>query len=438
MIPRLALLLGVWLAPALAAAQVAPPAVPPTAAPRRVIRLDDALAAARAHQPQLRQAQAEARAADARAAEARGVILPQLNLAASLTRGTSNTAGRTSIPGVSAAPANTWSGQLTASQVLFDYQAINTYRAAGATAAASEATERAAELDVDSGVRAAFFTARAQRDLVRVAQETVTNDEAHLRQVQGFVDVGTQPAIALAQTRAQLAGARLQLIQADNAYATARSQLLQAMGEPGSLDFDVADDTLPPVQGEEGPVDPLVDEAIAARPELASLFQQRRSEELTRSAAQGGYLPALSALATATDSGPRPSDTATNWTAGLALSWNLFTGGATRARVQEAQANLDSIQAQEDALRLSIRVAVEQAALGVRAALASVTAADDGLVNAREQLRLAEGRFQAGAGSIIELGDAQVAASTAGATRVQAEYNLASARAALLRALGRR
>jgi len=335
-----------------------------------------------------------------------------------------------------------WSGTAAVDQVLFDAQALESYRAAGATASASRATERAAELDVDSGVRAAYFAARAQRDLVTVAQETVKNDEAHLRQVQGFVDVGTQPAIALAQTRSQLASARLQLIQADNAYASARSQLLQAMGEPGSLDFDVADDTLPAVPGEEGAVDPLVEEAIAARPELASLLEQRRAEQLTRSAARGGYLPSVSARASGTEFGSRPLDPSRgnveNWTAGINLSWSLFDGGLTRARVQEAQANLDAIQAQEDALRLSIRVAVEQATLGVRAASASVAAADDALTSAREQLRLAEGRYQAGAGSIIELGDAQVAASTAAATRVQAAYNLAAARAALLRALGRR
>ena len=426
-----ALLLGLLLLPGLALAQAAPPAA---SAPRRTIRLDEAVASARAHQPQLRQAQAQARAADARTRESRAALLPQLSLSGGVGLGTSNVAGRPT----SSTVQGSWSGTAAVDQVLFDAQALEGYRAAGATASAARATERAAELDVDSGVRAAYFAARAQRDLVTVAQETVKNDEAHLRQVQGFVDVGTQPAIALAQTRSQLASARLQLIQADNAYASARSQLLQAMGEPGSLDFDVADDTLPAVPGEEGAVDPLVEEAIAARPELASLLEQRRAEQLTRSAARGGYLPSVSARASGSEVGPRPSDTAGNWTAGINLSWSLFDGGLTRARVQEAQANLDAIQAQEDALRLSIRVAVEQATLGVRAASASVAAADDALTSAREQLRLAEGRYQAGAGSIIELGDAQVAASTAAATRVQAAYNLAAARAALLRALGRR
>jgi outer membrane protein len=58
-------------------------------------------------------------------------------------------------------------------------------------------------------------------------------------------------------------------------------------------------------------------------------------------------------------------------------------------------------------------------------------------VNARERLRLAEGRYQAGAGSLLELSDAQVALTAAAAQQVRAEYELAAARAALLRALGR-
>jgi len=60
------------------------------------------------------------------------------------------------------------------------------------------------------------------------------------------------------------------------------------------------------------------------------------------------------------------------------------------------------------------------------------------VTNARERLRLAEGRYAAGVGSPIELGDAQLALTTAQAQAVQAQYNLSSARADLLAALGQR
>ena len=84
-----------------------------------------------------------------------------------------------------------------------------------------------------------------------------------------------------------------------------------------------------------------------------------------------------------------------------------------------------------------MRLDVDQARLAVRAAKAAVEASAQALVNAGDLLRLAEGRYEAGVGSIIELGDAQVAATSAGQQKVQSDYSLAEARAGLLRALGR-
>ena len=58
-------------------------------------------------------------------------------------------------------------------------------------------------------------------------------------------------------------------------------------------------------------------------------------------------------------------------------------------------------------------------------------------MNAKDRLRLAEGRYETGVGSIIELGDAQIALTAAGQQNVQAEYGLSQARAQLVKALGR-
>ncbi|HEX8910509.1 MAG TPA: TolC family protein, partial [Anaeromyxobacteraceae bacterium] len=92
--------------------------------------------------------------------------------------------------------------------------------------------------------------------------------------------------------------------------------------------------------------------------------------------------------------------------------------------------------AQLDSARQQVRLDVEQARLAVRAAKGSLAAAGVALQNARERLRLAEGRYQAGSGNAIELGDAQVALTTAAAQQVQSEQSLSTARAQLLRALG--
>ena len=87
--------------------------------------------------------------------------------------------------------------------------------------------------------------------------------------------------------------------------------------------------------------------------------------------------------------------------------------------------------------QLQVRFDVEQAQATLLGNKESVVAAQDAVDNAREQLRLAEGRYQAGVGTIIELSDAQVQLTNAAAQLVQAQYNLSTARARLLAALGR-
>lgn len=453
----LALLMVLVAAPAMAAhsPRPSPPALPverenvatATSTAPRLLHLEEAVRLAREHQPQLRQARASTAAAAARADQARAPLLPQLSGTASYQRSTSNFVARPgSLPsgvapgteGTSWSTRGLWSFGATVSQLVWDFQQTSgRWRAARESAAAQRETERTTFTSVLLSVRAAFFAARAAKDLVGVARETAANQDAHLRQVQGFVDVGTRPQIDLAQARADRANAQVQLVTAENGYATAKAQLDQAMGLDEPEEYDVADDTLPPVDGEDAALEALLAEALAARPEIAALERQRRAQEATLGATRGGYLPSVGLSTGITDAGPYLDDTVPNWSAQATLTWNLFDGGLTRAQVREAGANLDVEDARLAALRQQVRVELEQARLGVRAAKATLAAAGDALANARERLRLAEGRYQAGAGSIIELGDAQVAATSAAAQRVQAEYSLASARASLLAALGR-
>jgi outer membrane protein len=106
-------------------------------------------------------------------------------------------------------------------------------------------------------------------------------------------------------------------------------------------------------------------------------------------------------------------------------------------QVHQAKAGLNSIDAQTSLEELQVRVDVDTARLAVRAAKATIGAAQDAVTSAHEQLRLAEQRYATGVGNIIELNDAQVAYTTSAAQLVQARYSLATARAQLLAALGR-
>jgi outer membrane protein len=433
-------------APPTAPAIPSPP-VPPSPPVNRLLSLTQATESALASQPLLRQAQAQGRAAEARADIARAPLLPQVNASATYQRGTANFVAR---PGAlpsqivntrQAISFNTfdfWTFGITASQTIYDFgQARGRWHAAEATAEGQQATARATRLTTVLNVRTAYFQARAQKSLVAVSRESLANQERHLEQIKGFVELGARPAIDLAQARTDVANAKVQVISNENAYSTAKAQLNQAMGAPQTTDYDVADETLSPLGEEDQALDALVQVAMGARPELVALTKQVQAQELLVRAIKGAYGPTLGASTAFTDNGPKLDNLAWNWNVAVSLNWPIFQGMLVPAQVREAEANLVGIKAQRDAVENQLRFEVEQARLAVRSTKASIAAVEEALVNSRERLRLAEGRYQTGAGSVIELADAQITTANAAAQRVAADYNLASARAQLMKALGR-
>src|SRR5207248_580222 len=124
----------------------------------------------------------------------------------------------------------------------------------------------------------------------------------HMKQIQGFVTVGTRPEIDLAQAKSDLATERVALINAQNGYRLGKAQLAVAMGQPGA-DFEIASDELAAVDVEEQPVDQITKTAIATRPEVVSLTRLSEAQELTIKGIKGAYGPSLSAGAGVSESG---------------------------------------------------------------------------------------------------------------------------------------
>ncbi len=410
------------------------------------LSLDEALRLAHERQPQLKVARTQVAGAKARTGEALAPMLPQVSAALGYSRSTANFVARpgslpSSVTGTSSLSLNSFdffTSSLNANLLLWDFgQSWHRWQASKASLESQEATAKASLVTVDLQVRTAYFTAAAQRQLVGVADATLKNTEAHLAQVEGFVKVGTRPEIDLAQSRVDRANARLTLVNARNAYIVAKAKLNQAMGVEGATTYDVLDPAPGPVEFEGQDLDQVVATAASARPELASLEAQLRAQDLSLRSVRAGYWPTLSASLGATAQARQIDQPTPNLNFGLNLAWPLYQGGLTLSQVSENEAGLAQLEAQRDLTHAQVRLDVEQAMLDVAAGKEAVEVADEALAASKEQLRLAEGRYNAGAGSIIELGDAQVRVTTAAAQQVQAVFTLAAARARLLAAVGR-
>lgn len=412
----------------------------PAAGP--VLSLAQAVRTGLERHPALRQAEANARAADARVDVAFAPLLPQVTASATYSRSTANPtprAGQVNLP-----PRDPtfdtygfWNFGINASYLVYDFgQTRGRLKSAEASAEVTRLSQRAQRLNVALNVRNAYFQARQQKALLLVATETVKNQERHVNQIRGFLEIGTRPRIDFVQAETDRESAELQRVNAENNYAIAKAQLVQAMGLENAPPFEVSDETLPPLDLEDAEPSRLVARALETRPDVLAAIGTVRAQELSASAIKGAYGPSLSLSTGVTEAGSSLDALRWNWSAQAALSWPIFQGGITKAQVREARANVDAASAQVNLVKQQVLFAVEQARIGVLGAKRALATADVLVQNARERLNLAEGRYQTGVGSIIELGDAQLALMSAQQQRVQAEFTLSTARAALLNAIG--
>jgi outer membrane protein len=132
-----------------------------------------------------------------------------------------------------------------------------------------------------------------------------------------------------------------------------------------------------------------------------------------------------------------PAPDSNSWNLLGTLTWPFLAGGADMARVDVQSGALASAQASRDLLLLQVRTDVEQAVTGVNEARARRDVSRKLVTQARENLELAEGRYQAGIGTIIDVTVSQTSYTSAQAQEVRAAFDLASAWAQLQFAIGK-
>jgi outer membrane protein TolC len=409
---------------------------------QETVTLERAVELAMQQQPQLRQQRAAVEAARGRADLARVPLRPSVSLSASVAagsrRGTCDPVTNTCTGGFFDPTVSTGLGA-RADWLIYDFgQTRVNIRAAELSAEATAAAVGTGVLDIRTDVEVAYLEAIARQRLVRVAEATVQSEELHLDQARKFVAAGAKDPIEVAQAQARAANARSALAQTQSFHAIALANLRAAIGWLDPTRSPVPEDAWP-IPPEQAPPDlgALVQSARRQRPELVQLEKLIEAAEANLQAAQLSRRPTLSATASTqwspdtSDATPEPS-----WTAGIALSWQLFDGGRAKAEQRIARANVTGAEAQRDALLVALTSQLELARSQIAANRANVAASAEAVTAARAQLQLAEARYRQGLGSQIELADAQQAITTAEGNLVQATWQLAEAWTQLRRAIG--
>lgn len=357
----------------------------------------------------------------------------------------------TAVAGSSA--ADTYTNQASFNMTLYNFgKREGTIQAARDTLGAVRQDYASTSQDIALAIKTAYYNYLTAKALVNVRKETVRNRDLLVRQAKGFFEVGTRAKIDVARAEANLYTAQADLIAAENAVKVAWVILRNAMGSPRLPEQPVAEDS-PEVEFSMN-LAGARNVAYDARTELKSFESQRKASDQLIATARRGHLPDIIFDATygwrhisneiqKFGSGSTARNHHLNtfpllpaWSMQLSLNIPIFDGFRTTNRVEETLHNYYNVKAQEEDRRQLIALEVEQSYLRVVETQERIRATESAARAAKENLDLAQGRYQVGVGSIIEVTDAETLYTDAQTNYIRTVFDYKIADAQLARAMG--
>jgi len=431
-------------------------------APARAMSLSEALAYAKAHQPEVRTAAARIQAQVERAKIPAAQWYPTIGATAQLFAATANnTTGSYVSPGVLDIPrigstratgTGSWRPYPSTlvgvgiNQELFDFGRIAAQTAAedALTDVERQRTQTIA-LDVAFDVEEAYFSVFAAKAILKASQDAYGRSLVHRDLAKAGVGSGLRSPIELTRAEADLANFDIGRIRAQGGLTTAQTVLAATVGVPDpALDVSSA----PPTPAEMPNLSQAIERAEAKDPRLRAAFAELRASEQRTRAVGAEMRPNLELTGTLSGraGAAPPSGTGNlpdgggflprvpNWDVGAVLSWPLFD--ATVSAREAASRKREQVQREEIGLvRERERAAIREAYANVGVARTVLPGLSRAAEAARANYAQADARFKAGLGTSVELADAEALRTQAEIQLVLGEFELARARAAFGRTI---
>ena len=296
-------------------------------------------------------------------------------------------------------------------------------------------------LDVIFNVRSTFYEVLVNRWRIAVEQQNVQLLEAELDRQEKFLEAGTVARFNVLRAEVALSNAKPQLIIAQNQYRISLRQLIKLLAINSSENEGLNDSSLEVVGNLEIPprqlnLKQMLHEAFRVRPSLRVADLGVSSELAGIRVARSGYYPVLEAFVSYDYSHDAFKDELDSsdggYTAGVLGSWNIWDGWETKGRVDQAKAQWKSAVINKEDVNRGIDLQVRTAYSRFIEAAQLVESQKGNVGLAEESIRLAQSRFDAGAGTQLEILDAQTELNRARLLELQARYryNVALAEAA--------
>ncbi len=327
-------------------------------------------------------------------------------------------------------------------QLLFDGgKVVKAVRAAKTEKMRGIENLRDAEAQVRLSVKQTFYQILYLAKVIDVLDRQLAQLKAHLASIQTRYNKGIDSDYTLMRQQVEVSNIEPQLIEAQRARALMLNglKILMAVApeeeiEPvGALAY--APRKLPEVSA-------MIDAARSARPDLKA--EQWREKSLVENVGieKAGYWPTLNFNTAYQWQGQsnnwhlESNEIADALSSTFSLSWPIFDGLKTRARVKQAEARLLQQQFANSQLADSVVRDAQDAVISLEKAMTAYRSQQGAYDTARRASAIAGERFEAGLMSQLELNDTINAQAQAEQLYLRSVYECLSAEAVLEKAVG--
>jgi outer membrane protein len=395
------------------------PAQAPTAAP---LTLAQAEALALKNNPQITIGKLRALEAQQYVRETRSALLPTAFL--SLTGVDSRSGSRIAAGGLNNPIVFPRAATgATVSQLVTDFgRTTNLVSSSELEAKAEDKNAAATVADITLAVDQAFYNSLETRELVKVAQQTLTARQTFVDKIQALTTAKLKSDLDLSFANVDLARAKLLLLEARNNYQTSLAALSAILGYPDEQNFQLiepADPFVPPAPDAQS----LILQALQQRPEAAALQYQVDSAQKNSNAEHDLWRPTVSALGVV-GVAPVRDPAIPNWYGAVGVNVNIpvFNGFLYSARAQTADLQTEVARQKLADLRNNIARDVRISWQDTNRAYERLSVTQQLREQANLALDLAQQRYNLGLGSIVEFSQAELGKTEADIADTDAKF----------------
>lgn len=410
------------------------------------VSLQEAIKQALQNKAEAKKAALQIKKAEYKIAEARAGALPQVSATAGLTYNPIIQESLLEFGGqrIRAQLGQPWSSQAVVSvnQAIFDQRVFTGLKAAKSTREFYVLNAQLSNEQIIENVATAYYQVFVQEENLKTLNVSYTNTEKVRNVIKSLVDNGLAKGIDLDRTNVQLTNISANRQQLVNAVELSKNSLKFYMGVPIETDIELEEKTIEPKpELISGNVD------LDTRTEVKVLQKNRELLQYNKKATEAYLYPTVGLQANYGWAGQGSKFPLTNginngvlWSdysaIGLNINIPIFTGGATKSKIQQAEIDILDIDQDIQNTQLSLSLDYKNSVTNIENALINIESMKNNVTLAEKVQKDTQANYQYGLATLTEVLDSENALTNAKQNYTTALLDYKQAEIKLIKAKG--